>query len=406
MRVVVLGAGVVGLTSAWCLHEAGAEVSVIDRGPAPASETSHANGGHLSTQSATPWTGPRELAGFVLSRGRRERAVSIHPSSWPHFAPWAWRALAASRPATHRRTQANLLRLAAYSRECFDTLVREQQLDPALETTGTLALYRSERAFQRARRLKKTAETLGPAEILEREPALAGARVRPVGGLYFRGDATGDCQRFCAQLASRLEQQGVALHWGTPVHGLGFKDGHLRTVVTGDTVLDADACVVALGADAAHFMRRQRLRLPIVPLRGYTLTAPIGDRATAPGRIADAERHLVLARLGNRFRAAGMADFAGHSLAQPAHRLAQLERLSRDWYPGMADPEFWACLRPITPDGPPIIGASGLPGVWLNTGHGPLGWTLACGAARMLADTMTGKTPAIPTDGLTLERFS
>lgn len=406
MRVVVLGAGVAGLTSAWCLQEAGAEVTVIDRGAAPASETSHANGGHLSTRSASPWTGPRELAAFVLSRGRRERAVKIQPWGWPHFAPWAWRALAASRPAAHRRAHANLLRLAAYSRECFDALVREQELDPALDTAGTLALYRSERAFQRARRVKKTAETLGPAEVLDHEPALADARVQPVGALYYRGDATGDCERFCRQLASRLEQRGVVLRWHTPVRGLGFKNGRLHTVSAGDAALEADACVVALGADAAPFMRRQRLRLPIIPLRGYTLTAPIAGGAPAPGRIADAERHLVFARLGDRFRAAGMADFAGYSLARPARRLAQLERLSRDWYPRMAEPEFWACLRPITPDGPPIIGESGLPGVWLNTGHGPLGWTLACGAARIVADRMHGRTPAIPLDGLTLERFS
>jgi len=405
MRVVVLGAGIAGLTSAWYLSEAGADVTLVDRGAAPASETSHANGGHISTQSATPWTGPREILAFILSRGRRQRAVRVHLSSYPEFVPWSWHALAASRPAPHRRAHAHLRRLAAYSRECFDALAGEQKLDVALESTGTLGLYRSERAFRRARRIKNAAEPLGPADILEREPALANARVRPVGALYYPGDATGDCHRFCEQLAARLEQRGTTLHWHTPVRDLHFEDGRLRAIVTDGQAIDTDACVVALGADAARFMRALRVRLPIIPLRGYTLTAPITPGAHAPGRFVDAESHLVFARLGDRFRAAGMADFAGLSRDEPANRLAQLERLSRDWYPDMAAPEFWACLRPITPDGPPIIGDSGLPGVWLHTGHGPLGWTLACGTARLLADLMLGRTPALALDGLTRERF-
>lgn len=406
MRVVVLGAGIAGLTSAWYLREAGAEVTLVDRGAAPASETSHANGGHISTQSASPWTGPREVAGFFLSRGRDERAVRVRPSSYPQFIPWAWRALAASRPAAHRRAADHLLRLAAYSRECFDALVEEQQLEVALDTSGTLALYRSERAFARARNRKRYTEALSAGEVLAREPALDAARVRPVGGLHYGGDATGDCQRFCEQLAARLEEHGAQLHWDTPVSDLLFEGGRLCGVVTNGERIAADACVVALGAEAAGFLRGQRVRLPIIPLRGYTLTAPLGAGDPAPGRLVDAERHLVFARLGDRFRAAGMADFAGLSRTAPPPRLAQLERLARDWYPGMAAPEFWSCLRPITPDGPPVIGESGLPGVWLNAGLGPLGWTLACGAGRIVADLISGCKPSIETSGLTLARFS
>ncbi|MGH8127143.1 MAG: FAD-dependent oxidoreductase [Gammaproteobacteria bacterium] len=405
MRVVVLGAGIAGLTTAWYLTEDGAEVTLIDRGPAPASETSHANGGHLSTQSAKPWTGPRDILEYLAHRGRRERAVRICRASFPQFGPWARHALAAACPAAHRRNSATLLRLAAYSRECFDELVRDQRLDVALETSGTLTLYRHARAFDRAHR-HSTAQPLDAAEILALEPALANARLRPSGALYYRGDATGDCQRFCEQLAVRLEQRGANLRWQSSVRDLRFEHGKLHSIVTDDGVIETDTCVVALGAEAARFMRAQRVGLPIVPLRGYTLTAPLEVGAQAPGRFADAEQHLVFARLGDRFRVAGMADFAGLSRAAPAARLAQLERVTRDWYPDMAAPEFWACLRPITPDGPPILGASGLSGVWLHTGLGPLGWTLACGTARLVADQILGRTPALSLDGLTRERFA
>ena len=406
MHVVVLGAGIAGLTTAWYLGEAGAEVTVVDCGATPASETSHANGGHLSTQSAKPWTGPREIIELLANCGRRERTVQIHRSSYPQLAAWSCRALAAARPGLHRRTCATLLRLAAYSRECFDELMRDQQLDIALEADGMVALYRHEHAFRRARRRTHTAEALSAAEVFAREPALVNARRRPVGALYYRGDATGDCHRFCEQLAVRLARRGAVLRWHTSACGLRFEHGRLRAVITAEGDIETSACVVALGAEATRFMRTQNVRLPIIPLRGYTLTAPLAANAPAPGRFADAERHLVFARLGDRFRAAGLADFAGLSRAAPAARLAQLERLTRDWYPDMAAPEFWTCLRPITPDGPPILGDSGLPGVWLHTGLGPLGWTLACGTARLVADRILGRTPALTLDGLTRERFA
>lgn len=405
MKALILGGGIAGLTTAWYLRETGAEVTVIDRGRAPASETSHANGGHISTQSGKPWTGPAEFTQFLRHPFERGRPVRIRRGGFPQLAPWAMRALPSAWPSRHRQHCETLARLAAYSRECFDALVSEQALDIALDTRGTYSLYRTPRAFARARRNTRL-ETLGPGEIIEQEPALANARIKPSGAIHYPGDATGDCLAFCEQLAGRLVTRGVRLLWNTGARRLERPAGGGVTLVlaNGDAIA-ADVCVIANGADAAPFLRRLGVRLPIIPLRGYTLTALLADGGPAPGRFADAERHIVLARLGDRFRAAGMADFDGFSRDAPAARLAQLERHARDWYPGMAAPEFWACLRPITPDGPPVIGASGLPGVWLHTGLGPLGWTLACGAARLVADEITGRKPAIDKSGLTRERF-
>lgn len=405
MKVVILGGGVAGLTTAWFLAEAGTDVILVDRGGAPASETSHANGGHISTQSAKPWTGPQDFAQFLRRPLDPGRPVRIRRGSFPQLVPWGLRALAGAYPPRYRRHCAVLSRLAGYSRECLDQLVRDEQLDIALDARGTLSLYRSARAFARAHRGTRM-ETLGPGEILDREPLLARARIRPAGGIYHPGDATGDCRAFCEQLAARLRAKGVSLRWNTEARELPApsRQGVTMVLESGEC-LRADACVIANGAHAAPFLRRLGVRLPIVPLRGYTLTAPIPDGGAAPGRFADAERHLVFARLGRHFRAAGMADFDGLSRAAPPARLARLERDTRDWYPELERPDFWACLRPITPDGPPILGETGLPNVWLHAGLGPLGWTLACGAARLVADRIIGKAPAIETTGLTLERF-
>jgi D-amino-acid dehydrogenase len=408
MKVIVLGAGIAGITTAWYLAAGSAEVTVIERGAEPACETSHANGGHISTQSGVPWTGPGGLRDFFASRLSSERAVRILRARDPGRLGWFARALANSRPSAYREAAGTISRLARFSRECFDALVAELQLDIALEPQGTLALYRSERAFARARaRPENNVEVLAPSEVFACEPALAAAKIRPAGALYYPDDATGDCRKFCMEVAARAAGAGVKLRYREEARELIVANGRCRGVVTRNETVEADACLVALGAWSAQFLRGRGRRLPILPLRGYTLTAPIATDARAPGRFADIERHIVCARLGGHFRAAGMADFVGFAERNSTERIAGLERSVREWYPGLdADKvEHWTCLRPITPDGPPILGASGIAGLWLNTGLGPLGWTLGCGAARIVADLVLGRKPPIPLDNLTRERF-
>lgn len=407
MRVAVLGAGVAGIATAWYLAAAGAEVVVMDRAEEAAAETSHANGGHISTASAAPWTGPEGLREFAATRLRRARPVRVLPARDPGRWRWLAAALAASRPRRYRAAAAVLRRLAAYSREQLEGLAAEQHLEFALEAGGAIAVYRTRRAFDRARlrHARSDAEVLERAELLSREPALADARVTPAGGFYYAGDATGDCRRFCLELAARAAERGAEFRFRTSVRALVLEQGRLRAIETDAGAQPADACVVALGPDSAAFLRRHGLHAPVLPLRGYTLSAAIPPDAPAPGRFIDVERRVVFARLGNTFRAAGMADFAGASRALPAGRIRLLETICRDWYPRLRDPAYWSCLRPMTPDGPPVLGAAGIGGVWLNIGMGPLGWTLGCGAGRIVADLVLGRRPGIALDGLTRERF-
>lgn len=407
-RVLVLGAGIAGVSTAWHLAAGGATVTVVDRGAEPAGETSHANGCQISTQSGAPWMGPSGVREFLATRLARERPIRLVPARDPGRWRWFTSALAASLPSRYARAAAVTARLARLNRETLDGLLGELDLDIALEPGGVLCLYRTHRRFARARAHRRPGtEILGAGEILEREPALRGARVRPVGAILYPEDATGDCYRFCLELAANAAAAGVEFRFETSVRGLVIEKGRCRGAVTADGTLEAEHCVVALGAETAPFLRRHGIRLPILPLRGYTLSAPIAADAPAPGRMIDVERRLGCARIGAVFRVAGMADFAGPDASAPPRRLAELDRTAAEWYPPLAQSQLthWTCLRPMTPDGPPILGAARIPGLWLNAGLGPLGWTLGCGAGRVVADLVLGRAPPVSLEGLGAERF-
>jgi D-amino-acid dehydrogenase len=408
MKVIVLGAGIAGVTTAWYLAAGGAEVTVLDRGAEPATETSHANGGHMSTQSATPWMGPAGVREFFESRFTPERPIRLRHARDPGRLGWFARALVASRPSAYRRSTERLCALARFSREAFETVLEEQAIEACLERRGRLSVYRGDRAFARAaKHCDKAVEVLSKDEVITREPALANANVRFAGALLYPGDATGDCRRFCIELADRAADIGVTFRYGESAQRLIVEDGRCRGAVSEREALHADGCVLALGATSPAFLRSSGIHLPMIALRGYTLTAPIGDAKGVPGAFSDSERHLVFARLDERLRVAGMADFTGPAGGADPRRAVQLEHIVGEWYPRLsrAGVEHWSCLRPMTPDGPPILGKSGLPGLWLNTGLGPLGWTLGCGAGRIVADLVLGKKPPMPLDGLTLDRF-
>jgi D-amino-acid dehydrogenase len=412
MRVTVLGAGVVGVTTAWYLAAEGHEVTVIDRQPQPAQETSFANGGQISVSHAEPWANPRAPLKALQWLGREDAPLLWRLRADP--AQWAW-GLRFLRECTAARARANVAAIVALglsSRAALQALRRELALEYDHLERGILHFYTDQREFEHAipqaalmrefgcERVPQTA-----AQCLAIEPALAGSRVPVVGGTYTAGDESGDARRFTEALARHAEARGVRFRYGETVRALLRDGGRLAGVrlVSGETV-SADVTVLALGSYSPLLLQPLGIRLPVYPAKGYSATLALPDGALAPTvSLTDDGHKIVISRLGQSLRVAGTAEFNGYDTALNPARCAALLRRVGEIFPTLAavkDVDYWAGLRPATPGNVPLIGdmaGSGLSGLWLNTGHGTLGWTLACGSARLLADLVAGRDPALDT---------
>lgn len=408
MRIVVLGAGLIGVASAWFLVEDGHHVIVVDRQPGPARETSYANGGQISTSHAEPWANPATPWKVLKWLGREDS-----PLLWRlrrDAAQWAWGA-AFLRECLPARTRANIraiLALALDSRARVKALRRELRLDYDCLERGILHYYTDPAEFAHARaqaeymqrfgceRLVKTAE-----ECLAIEPALKDSALPIVGGTFTREDESGDAQRFSVLLAEAARARGAQFRFGAPVAALECARGRFAAVrLENGERLTADACVVALGSYSPLLLKPLGLRLPVYPAKGYSITIPLAADAPAPFvSLIDDGAKIVVSRLGQRLRVAGTAEFTGYDTSINAARIAPLVRRVRQIFPRLAfrDDEVspWAGLRPATPSNVPVIGPTPIDGLYLNTGHGTLGWTMAVGSGRLLADLVTGKPPAV-----------
>ena len=410
MRVMVLGAGVVGVTSAWYLAAEGHEVTVIDRQPLPAQETSFANGGQISVSHAEPWANPRAPLKALQWLGKEDAPLLWRLRADP--AQWAW-GLRFLRECTAARARANLgaiVRLGLASRTALRALRRELALDYEHLERGILHFYTDPAEFDHAlpqaalmrefgcERVPQTA-----AQCLAIEPALAGSRVPVVGGTYTASDESGDARRFTETLARQAAARGVRFRHGETVQALLREGGRLSGVrlVSGET-LAADLTVLALGSYSPLLLRPLGLRLPVYPAKGYSATLSLPDGAIAPTvSLTDDGHKIVISRLGQALRVAGTAEFNGYDTSLNAPRCAALLRRIGQIFPALetvGEVSYWAGLRPATPGNVPLIGDmtnAGLAGLWLNTGHGTLGWTLACGSARLLADLVAGRDPGL-----------
>jgi len=416
MKILVLGSGVIGVTSAWYLARAGHDVTLVDRQPRPAMETSFANGGQVSWGSSSPWAAPG-IPGKALGWLFKHHAPLVLR---PRFDPQMWRWLGQMlRSCTRARYQTNKerqLRLAHYSHACLTELRSEFDLHYDQSTHGLLILYRSARDLEAATHEAHPLDRLGIAyRFLDRtacvahEPALNVSRDKIMGGMLFPGDESGDCRRFTEDLAARAQQQGVQFLAATSVTRLATDGDRITRVVTDRGDLTADSYVLACGSYSPLLLRPLGIRLPVYPVKGYSITVPITNDAAAPrGTLTDETYKVVITRLGNRLRAAGTAELCGYDLTLRRARLATLAHVVGDLFPSVGDltaAEPWAGLRPMTPDNPPVIGATPFQNLFLNTGHGTLGWTMACGSGRVLTDLISGRTPEIDLTGLTLARF-
>ncbi len=407
MRVCVLGAGVIGVTTAYYLSRDGHDVEVIDMNDAAGMAASYANGGQLSYSYVTPLAGPavlRQLPGLLM---RRDAALRFSPSLDPEQWRWCLAFLNQCTAAKSRRTTAELLALGSFSREMWHRLVNDESLSFDYRKSGKLVVYRDSRAFVHARESMLHQATLGsvqqawtPEHCAAEEPALAPLEAQLAGGIYTASEDAGDCHRFTRDLAALIEQKyGVKFRCGIAVDKLRVEDGKIVCASTRQGDVTADAFVIALGNGSKKLLAPLGIDLPIYPLKGYSLTLPIDNAQAAPSiSITDLHHKVVYARLGNTLRVAGMVDITAPGNSGDARRLALLTRQARDTFPNAGDyaqAREWTGARPATPDSKPLLGSTRYTNLWLNTGHGALGFTLACASGRLLSDAIAGRKTAL-----------
>lgn len=411
MKILILGAGVVGVSSAWYLSKAGHEVTVVDRQPAPALETSYANGGQISVSHAEPWSNPHAPM-RALSMMGREDAPLLFRLRLTDMAlmDWSWRFLRECTPARTRENIRDIVKLALYSRDKLKQLREETSIEYDHLERGILHVYTDEKEFNSAVEASKILrefgcdrKTVDADRCVEIEPALKATRPILVGGDYTAEDESGDAKKFTHNLSLMCREQGVKFLYETTVERLERTGTQISSVTVSSTEgkkqLTADAYVVALGSYTPLMLRPVGVRIPVYPAKGYSATIPLSDESVAPtAAMTDDGHKLVFSRLGQRLRVAGTAEFNGYNLELNKIRCQALITRTHQLFPELrpaGEPEFWCGLRPSTPSNVPFIGQSVIPNLYLNTGHGTLGWTMACGSGAALADIMAGKEPEI-----------
>ncbi|AUT48326.1 D-amino acid dehydrogenase [Achromobacter sp. AONIH1] len=416
MHVIVLGSGVIGTTTAYYLARQGAKVTVLDRQPAAAKETSYANAGQVSPGYSTPWAAPGIPMKAIKWLFQKHAPLAIRLDGSLFQLKWMAAMLANCSAERYAVNKERMLRLSEYSRDCLRELRAATGIHYEERTRGTLQLFRTEAQLEAARRDIAVLEEVGvPYELLDRnrlataEPALERSSHKLSGGLRLPNDETGDCHLFTTRLAAMAAELGVEFRYGQNVAGLNTAGGQITGVRVGDEVLTADRYVAAFGSYTRGFLEPLGLDLPVYPLKGYSLTVPMVDESAAPvSTILDETYKIAVTRFDQRIRVGGMAEVAGFDLRLKDARRKTLEMVVDDLFPGSGDlprAEFWTGLRPMTPDGTPVVGATRYDNLFLNTGHGTLGWTMACGSGKLVADQVMGQRPAIRADDLGLSRY-
>jgi D-amino-acid dehydrogenase len=417
VRVLVLGAGVIGVATAHYLAEDGHEVTVLDRQAGPGLETSFGNAGNVCPSYATPWAAPGmrwKAAKWLLER---DAPLAVHWRADASLVRWAGSWLANCSRQRFERNKRRMQRLSHYSLACLQRLRQSTGLHYEETTQGILQLLRTEHELAAVVDHTRILATAGIAHrvlnskgCIEVEPGLAHARVPFAGGLHLPADETGDCRIFTQALAEHASRRGVQFRFQTTIAGIAVEGGRASGVATSGGLVSADRYVVALGCGAVPLLAPLGIRLPIQPVKGYSLTLPIARPDLAPrASLMDEHSKIAITRLGDRVRAAGTAELGAATTDAAPERFRMLERVLRELYPDAAEldrPQYWAGLRPMTPDGPPLLGPTPIGNLLLNVGHGSQGWSMACGSGRVLADLVSGRRTEIDLEGLTLGRYA
>ena len=415
MRVVILGSGVVGVASAWYLAQAAHQVTVIDRQAGPALETSAANAGQISPGYAAPWAAPGVPLKAIKWMFQRHAPLAIRLDGSRFQLEWMWQMLRNCDMRHYQQNKSRMVRIAEYSRDCLKALRQQTGIAYEGRQGGTLQLFRTAQQYESAAKDIAVLQDAGvPYELLEAsrlaqaEPALAATQHKLTGGLRLPNDETGDCQLFTQRLAQMAAEAGATFRFNTPVDGLIQEGNKIAGVQCGSERITADAYVVAFGSFSTALLN-DIVNVPVYPLKGYSLTIPITQAEAAPvSTVLDETYKVAITRFDNRIRVGGMAEIVGYNTRLLPARRSTLEMVVGDLFPqggDIAQATFWSGLRPMTPDGTPIVGRTPLKNLFLNTGHGTLGWTMACGSGQLLADIISGRTPAIAADDLSVMRY-
>jgi D-amino-acid dehydrogenase len=416
MKVLVLGGGVIGVSCAYFLARAGHQVELVDRQSGPALETSFANAGEVSPGYSAPWAGPGVPIKAIKWMLMQHSPLVIWPLLDPAMWRWGAMMLANCTERAYALNKSRMVPIAEYSRDVLKALRAETGIGYDDRAQGTLQLFRTQKQLDGIGGDVAVLKQYGvPFEVLDREgfckaePALALVKDKFVGALRLPNDETGDCFKFTNRLADMAGALGVQMRWNTRIEGLQVGGGAITGVHTDSGLLKADKVVLALGSYSPQLLEPVGLRIPVYPVKGYSITVPITDAQYAPeSTIMDETHKVAVTRLGDRIRVGGTAELAGYSLNLREARRGTLEHVVTDLFPRGGDvsqASFWCGLRPMTPDGTPIVGPTPVKDLLLATGHGTLGWTMACGTGRVIADMVSGKAPEIDVSGLAMARY-
>ena len=415
MRVIVLGSGVIGVASAYYLAQQGASVTVLDRQAGPAEETSFGNAGQISPGYSTPWAAPGIPFKAVkwMFQHHAPLAINMDGSMWQ--LQWMAQMLKNCNPQSYAINKERMTRVAEYSRDCLRDLRKATGIHYENRSKGTLQVFRNEVQLEAVQRdiqvLKECGvdyELLLKEDLAKVEPALAFAQDKLVGGLHLPNDETGDCYLFTNALANLAKDMGVDFKFNQNVEKLVLEGDEIKGVLVNGQVLTADRYVLAFGSYSRDFLKPLNLDLPVYPVKGYSLTIPIVDPAFAPqSTVLDETYKIAITRFDERIRVGGMAELSGFNHGLNENRRATLQMVTQDLFPGgdMQQATFWTGLRPMTPDSTPIIGATRFSNLFLNTGHGTLGWTMACGSGKLISDLVLNHKTDINTEGLSIQRY-
>ncbi|WP_241648503.1 D-amino acid dehydrogenase [Rosenbergiella collisarenosi] len=415
MRVLIIGGGVVGVTSAWYLAAAGHEVTVLEKCAGVAMETSSGNAGQISPGYAAPWAAPGIPLKAIKWMFQKHAPLAVRPDGTRFQLAWMWSMLQQCTLEHYQENKARMVRIAEYSRDSLKALRQETGILYEGRQGGTLQLFRTEQQFENAAKDISVLQEAGvPFNLLERqqltsvEPGLVNSLDKLTGGLQLPNDETGDCKLFTQRLAELAEVAGVKFLFNQQVERLNVEHNRIASVTVNGSELQSDSILLTAGSWSTSLLK-DLIAIPVYPLKGYSITLPIIDENRAPlSTVLDETYKVAVTRFDQRIRVGGMAEIVGFDRRLPPTRRETLEKVVNDLFPhsaAMAEANYWTGLRPMTPDGTPIVGKTPISNLFLNTGHGTLGWTMACGSGRLVADIISGRNTDIAADDLSVYRY-